>query len=332
MNIINTDQTLTFTKDLTILYAEDDLELQTQTKDFFEVLFKKVTVANNGLDALNLFKTQHFDIVVSDVKMPLMNGVELCHEIRKINPDQAIIIVSAYNDSQTLMEFININIKQFIQKPIDVDNMLETLYFTSKGIVNEKMVEEYRIELEKNNQELLTKNEELQSLVRILDSKLTQHPVNKSSQSKDLDVSKAEIVTDDLSELKELEIDINGAAVIIKMTSHLDKSNIEILGKLFISYASLIHKYELYEELCTYIDKLGISLSDAPESFTQRVGEISILLESFIYVLKMWRNNIVNKEFEKAFYLHISMINDIKTIISIVDGTENEIESEMDFF
>ena len=171
MHRITTDQTISFTKDLSILYAEDDVELQEQTKDFFEVLFKRVVTVNNGADALTKYKEEQFDIVISDVKMPLMNGIELATCIREINPIQSIIIVSAYNDSESLVQFINLNVQQFIQKPIDIDNMLQTLYLTSKAIVNEKTIENYKQQIEANNIELTKKNNELNSVIKILESK-----------------------------------------------------------------------------------------------------------------------------------------------------------------
>ena len=99
MSSITTDQTLNFTKDLKILYAEDDLELQAQTKDFFEILFSSVTVVNDGVEALEKYKKESFDIVISDIRMPSMDGIELATKIREIHYDQCIIIVSAYSNS-----------------------------------------------------------------------------------------------------------------------------------------------------------------------------------------------------------------------------------------
>ena len=332
MNKITTDQAINFTKNLKILYAEDDKALQEQTRDFFEVLFASVSIADDGQEALSMYKKEYFDIVISDVKMPNMDGIELCKKIREINSNQCIIIISAYNDNEYLMEFINLNIKQFIQKPINVDDMLRAIYQTSKNIVNEKMVEEYRADLEHSNQELIKKNEELNSLVRILDSKLLQ--IGKSANAKkiDIDISLASIDDKDLMELKELEVDINGAAILINLSKNLSVENIQVLGSMFINYSKILKKYNTYNELSSYMLKIGGTLNNAPKNFIKRVNDISILLESFIYVLRMWRNNIVNKDISKALELHSSMINDINTIISIINGTEDKIQSEMEFF
>ena len=318
MSSITADQTINFTKNLKILYAEDDLELQEQTKEFFEVLFSSVTIVNDGALALEAYKKESFDIVISDIKMPNMDGIGLTTKIREINHDQCIIIVSAYNDNDYLLKFINLNIRQFIQKPIDVDNMLETLYHTSKAIVNEKMVEEYRESLEETNKELTLKNKELESLVRILDSKLRQSGKNGSSESLSIDTKEATISTDNLDELKELEADIGGTAILINLSKNLTATNIQVLASLFLSYSEILTKYKPYSELSNKINELGVALNNAPQNFIRRVTDIATLLESFIYVLRMWRTEVVHSEFSKAFELHSSMTNDISTIIAIV--------------
>jgi len=332
MSTITTDQTLNFTKDLHILYAEDDLELQEQTKEFFEILFKSVTVVKDGFEAYQEYKKGSFDIIITDIKMPTMDGIELTTKIREMNPHQCIIVISAYNDNDYLLKFINMNIRQFIQKPIDIDNMLETLYTTSKAIVNEKMVEEYRETLEASNKELTLKNQELQSLVRILDAKLLQISKEHGHISKDLDLSTAVIEPSCLEELRELEVDISGAAVLINLSKHLNMSNIKVLGSLFLSYANIVSKFYAYNELAQEVKRLGHTLNNSPENFIQRVEDITTLLESFIYVLRMWRNKIVEKEYTKALEFHTSMINDVSTIIAIVEGKEDEIKSDMEFF
>jgi len=330
MKTITIEHTLNFTKDLDILYAEDDLELQLHTQEFFDILFRSVTVVNDGKEALEVYKKKEFDIVISDIKMPTMDGVSLVKNIKKLNPQQSIIIISAYNDPQYLLDFINLNIRQFITKPIKIDNILETLYDTSKMIVNEHMVQEYRTSLEESNKELTQKNKDLESLVRILDAKLLQN-VNKNSEES-IDEGEAVIESDIIEELKELETDIGGAAVLISLSRHLNVTNIQVLGKLFLSYADLLDRYSTYKSLQEKIKELGESLNSAPQTFIDRVQDLSILLESFIYVLRLWRGKVEEKEFNNARELHVSMITDIVTIISIINGTEDDIHSDMEFF
>ena len=320
MSTISIDDTLHYTKDLTLLYAEDDLELQARTKEFFQELFKSVKVVDNGKEALQVYEKEHFDIVVSDVKMPFMDGKELTTKIKMINPHQCIIIISAYDDAECLLKFINLNIHQFLQKPIKVDNMMESLYYASKSIVNEKMVQEYRQTLEQKNRQLNTKGKELQTLVRILDVKLAQI-------AKDTEIvpdPNTTISKKHLEELQEIEIDMSGALVLIHLSKKLSIANIEVLASMLLSYALILEQEEACASLYKSIKKLSEALTSTPESFIKRVDAILILLESFTYILRMWRNNIVNSEIQKAFELHISMIDDIETILTIIGDKEND--------
>ena len=332
MENINITTTIKYTKDLTLLYAEDDIELQNNTKDLFESLFKSVTIANNGKIALEFYKENNYDIVISDIKMPEMNGIELVKEIKSINSNQSVVITSAYSDSNYLLEFINLNVSHFITKPVNSDSLIQILYTVSKNIVNTNMVELYRKDLESTNVALKEKNDELQSLVRILDSKIAQISKGQTTIDKDVNYDNLDIPIDDLEELKELETDISGASVLISLSKNINISNIKVLAEMFSSYSKIISEYDGYEELSFNINTLSQSLDSNPENFIQRVEDISILLESFIYVLRIWRKNLVDGEAKKAFELHASMVNDIATIISIIDGTEDDIEGEMEFF
>ena len=322
MNNITTKSTIEYTKNLTILYVEDDVGLQYQTEKLFNILFKKVVTANNGLDALNIYKKEPFDIVITDIKMPLMDGVTLTSEIKKIDADQAVIVASAYNDTEYLLDFINLNIKQFIQKPIDMKNMLHIIYDVSKNIVNEMLVENYRKEVEKNNIILKEKNEELNSLVRILDTKISQ--ISKKEDLNEIDINPNLFEDEHLNELKELEIDIDGAAVLINLTKNLNLFNIQVLGEMFLAYSHILSNYQECDKLASAITNLGETLNNAPQNFIDKITDVSILLESLIYVLKIWRKSLAEHQIKKAFELHASMINDIVTIVSIIDNTKNQ--------
>lgn len=323
MHRITTDQTISFTKDLSILYAEDDVELQEQTKDFFEVLFKRVVTVNNGADALTKYKEEQFDIVISDVKMPLMNGIELATCIRKINPIQSIIIVSAYNDSESLVQFINLNVQQFIQKPIDIDNMLQTLYLTSKAIVNEGTIENYKQEIEASNIELTKKNNELNSVIRILDSKIVQ-PLKDNAYTNNIEDSKCFIEENDLKKLKQLELDISRTSVLMCIKNNHNQENIQGLSTLLLAYATTLKKYAPYNDFSFNIQKLAESINLHTTNFIKNITSISKLLESFTYVLRIWRNNIESCAIEDAFNLQTSMIIDISSIVSILKGENND--------
>ncbi|MBD3823845.1 MAG: response regulator [Epsilonproteobacteria bacterium] len=332
MGHIDLQMTLQYTRELNLLYVEDDKELQAQTKELLDALFKNVVVKENGKTALEVFEKESFEIVITDIRMPVMDGIELIKRVKAINPMQCIIVTSAYNDTDDLMTFINLGIKQFIHKPIQIDNILEVLYMSAKMIVNERMIESYRKELEKSNIELKNKNDELQSLIRILDAKIWQLSQEKNQKSAHIDTANLMMSDEHLTELKELESDISGASVLISLSKRLSLSNIHVLGNLFIAYSEVLKSYDGFSALQSEIEILGMTLNNAPQNFITRVEKISTLLKSFIYVLRMWRKFLLHQEFKKALDLHASMINDITTIIAIISGTADKIESEMELF
>lgn len=130
----NIKELFNLTKNLNILYVEDDIAFNAQTKEVLEDFFDLVDTAFNGLEALelynNYYKTdqKYYDLVISDINMPKMDGITLTKEIYKINEDQPVIIVSAYNESEYLVELINIGVKRFLQKPFKQDQLLEVLF------------------------------------------------------------------------------------------------------------------------------------------------------------------------------------------------------------
>jgi two-component system chemotaxis sensor kinase CheA len=119
-------------KHFKILYAEDDESVRESYLLIFHEFFEHIDVAINGLDALQQYN-QHFneqghyhDIVITDIVMPYMDGKELTQEIKTINSDQMIIITSAHNDTQNLIEFISMGVRDFFHKPLQLDHVIET--------------------------------------------------------------------------------------------------------------------------------------------------------------------------------------------------------------
>ena len=141
--MINSKELLEYTKNLSILFAEDHDELRTSTDSILKNFFKEVTSAENGQEALKSYLNypqendgKFYDIVLTDIKMPKMDGVELTKNIYTINPSQSLIVLSAFDDSKYLLPLINLGIEQFLKKPLDFQELLKTLLKTSKKITN----------------------------------------------------------------------------------------------------------------------------------------------------------------------------------------------------
>ncbi len=128
------------TKRLSILIVEDDDGLRTRMVDLLEDYFYRVDYAVDGIDAIEKFEQYHklrnsyYDIVMSDIQMPRMDGIGLTTALYALRESQPIVILSAYTDTEYLLALINCGVAQFITKPVQYQEMLNTLYLVSKKI------------------------------------------------------------------------------------------------------------------------------------------------------------------------------------------------------
>lgn len=120
----NPKQLQRYSKKYNVLYVEDDENIRNPTRKLLEKFFNTVDVASNGNEGLNIYKEKQHDLIFSDIKMPVMNGIELVKAVKDLNPDQNIIIISAYDESAYLMELINMKVEQFLLKPVEIQNFL----------------------------------------------------------------------------------------------------------------------------------------------------------------------------------------------------------------
>ncbi len=110
-------------KRFSVLYVEDDLDIQGAMVEYLSKLFHHIDVAENGLAGLELFKKRTYDIVISDLAMPKMNGIEMLKEIRNIDEEQMILITSAYAETEYMLEAIKISVDGYILKPFDYNQL-----------------------------------------------------------------------------------------------------------------------------------------------------------------------------------------------------------------
>lgn len=127
-------------KDFRVLYVEDNLEVYNVVKSLLERVFKSenVNCVFNGKEAFELYKKSRYDIVITDIKMPEMDGIELVKEIKSINKEQTIIVTSAHEESEYFIELINSGITMFLLKPLKFKDMLKIIYDVAKEINNKK--------------------------------------------------------------------------------------------------------------------------------------------------------------------------------------------------
>lgn len=125
-----------YKKTFNILYIEDDKALVHKIKLILQKNFKSVFVASNGEEALKIFKSNNINLIISDINMPIIDGLTFLKNLRKINTDISFIFLTAKQEVNTIIDAIEYNISGYILKPIDLNNFL--------CIINKTIEKEYK--------------------------------------------------------------------------------------------------------------------------------------------------------------------------------------------
>jgi DNA-binding response OmpR family regulator len=128
-------------KNITILLAEDEEALSKLMKDAIGEYFKEFIVVNNGEKALQAYEKYKPHIVISDILMPKLNGLELLKRLREKNEKLPIILLSAYSDTPKLLQAIDNGVSKYFIKPLDPDELLEYLLTLIPKVENMHVVE-----------------------------------------------------------------------------------------------------------------------------------------------------------------------------------------------
>ncbi|MEA2073286.1 MAG: response regulator [Campylobacterota bacterium] len=110
-----------------VLYVEDDDSIRNSMHVYLKKFFFKVVAAEDGLEGLDLYKKETFDIVITDLSMPRMNGLEMITNLKKINPKQAVLVTSAHSESDYMMGAIKAGIEGYVIKPFDFHQLNQEL-------------------------------------------------------------------------------------------------------------------------------------------------------------------------------------------------------------
>ena len=110
-----------------ILVIDDERSIRNTLKDILEFEKYKVEVAEDGFKALELIKTVDFDVILCDIKMPGMDGLEVLQKIEELKPDTPVVMISGHGNIDTAVESIKKGAYDFIEKPLDLNRLLITI-------------------------------------------------------------------------------------------------------------------------------------------------------------------------------------------------------------
>ncbi|WP_460595574.1 sigma-54-dependent transcriptional regulator [Geomonas sp. Red276] len=129
---------------LKILYVEDEPDLRGRIGIVLEMYFDRVLTAANGAEAVDLFTSQRPDVVVSDIMMPVMDGLELARRLREIAPGLPIIFSTAFTETGYLLKAIELGIAAYVRKPLDCRELVAAINRAGAPILQERELSRLR--------------------------------------------------------------------------------------------------------------------------------------------------------------------------------------------
>ena len=138
-------------KRLTLLYVEDDDVIRTELSQLLTNFFSMVHVAKNGKEGLRTYleNQDHIDLILTDVNMPELNGIEMIKKVRDFDTKIPVIFATAYSDSEFLVEAIKLRVQEYIVKPIDVRYLISLMNDVASNLYQEFLLTQQQNELEK---------------------------------------------------------------------------------------------------------------------------------------------------------------------------------------
>lgn len=127
MDVSQLKQLMLYSKTLKVLYIEDSQESRDQSLKLMDNFFSNITVAVNGKDGLDLFLNNSFDLIISDLNMPIMHGTEMIEKIRLEDKTIPIIVTTAHNEITFKNDVSKLNITEYLIKPLNFDMFIQVI-------------------------------------------------------------------------------------------------------------------------------------------------------------------------------------------------------------
>lgn len=158
-------------KKMSILLIEDDQELQDNLYQTLSIFFKKVILAKNGIEGIEKLKSYKIDMIISDYVMPIMDGEKFCRYLRENNYNNPVTIISNYYEKEKLIKLIDLELTNYLLKPISYNELIDCLKNMLKRI-DKLSLNDFQINYD-TNYNFLTKE-------LINNKKNTQYKLSKS--------------------------------------------------------------------------------------------------------------------------------------------------------
>lgn len=126
-------------KNFSILYIEDEAGIRKNITEILKDLFKETYVAKNAKEGYRLYEENKPDLIITDIKMPNENGIELIKRIRKVDSKVRVVITSAHTDLEYMLEATELHLVKYIIKPLTEAKLIEALEAFIKSFDNARV-------------------------------------------------------------------------------------------------------------------------------------------------------------------------------------------------
>ncbi len=124
-------------KDLRILYVEDEEDVRRNAVEYLKRIAKEVYEAGDGKEAIQVWLQEKPDIIITDISMPRLNGLDMARYIRSKDRDVQIIVATAYTDTDYLMQAVELNLVKYLVKPVTKEKLQNALSRSVEKIKDE---------------------------------------------------------------------------------------------------------------------------------------------------------------------------------------------------
>src|SRR5208283_2849199 len=152
----------------TILVIDDERSIRNTLKEVLEYENHKVDLAVDGMEALDMFSKIKYDILLCDIKMPKMDGIEVLEKVHEMASDATVIMISGHGNIDTAVEAIKKGAFDFIEKPLDLNRLLITI---RNGLEKSHLVTETKVLKRKVNKtfEIIGESEPIRKVLEMID-------------------------------------------------------------------------------------------------------------------------------------------------------------------
>lgn len=159
-----------------ILVMEDDVNIAKGLATVLADEEYEVQVANDGQTALDAFKNQDFDLLIADIRLPDMNGLDVIKQVRRHTPDTKIIVITGFVSTSVAVDAMQSGVTDFLPKPFSENQILKSVRTTLKTNENDGDIYVHSIS---ETDKLIQKKEVLQVLDRTNEDQLFCHDLKK---------------------------------------------------------------------------------------------------------------------------------------------------------